>query len=104
MRLRRHIPRVAAAVAAIAWTAAAAWSVAIGLFQAADTRCGSTTPRVDMAGGWWVIATLAVWTLPFAVCAFIFRSRWVVPAAWLAVVVDLAVVTAMFTHPVRFCW
>ncbi|WP_280318481.1 hypothetical protein [Nocardia wallacei] len=102
--VHRRIPWVAAAAAAIAWTAAAAWSVATGLFAAADTRCGATTPRVNMAGGWWVIVTLAVWTLPFVLCAFVFRSRWAVPAAWAAVVVDLIVVAAMFAHPVRFCW
>ncbi|WP_280381231.1 hypothetical protein [Nocardia wallacei] len=100
--VHRRIPWVAAA--AIAWTAAAAWSVATGLFAAADTRCGATTPRVNMAGGWWVIVTLAVWTLPFVLCAFVFRSRWAVPAAWAAVVVDVIVVAAMFAHPVRFCW
>ncbi|WP_024799748.1 hypothetical protein [Nocardia sp. BMG51109] len=104
MQPHRHVPWVAAAGAATVWTAVAACSVAIGLFAAADTRCGSTTPRVDMAGGWWVIATLAIWTLPFALCAFVFRSRWAVPAAWVAVVVDLVVVAAMFANPMRFCW
>ena len=101
--MRTH-QRVAWAAAAIAWTVAAAWCVAIGLFEAVDTRCGTTTARVDMTGGWWIIATLAAWTLPFVVCAFSFRSRWAVPAAWAAVLVDLAVVVALFAHPMRLCW
>ncbi|MGF6883544.1 flagellar biosynthesis protein FliQ [Nocardia sp. GAS34] len=92
------------ALAAAVWTAAAAVGVAIGLFAAADTRCGSTVARVDMAGGWWVIGTVAIWTAPFAAGALLRRSRSMILIAGAAAVVAALVVVWMFTHPVRFCW
>ncbi|MQY20065.1 hypothetical protein [Nocardia macrotermitis] len=96
--------RVLLTLSAIVWTIAAAYSVAIGVFAAADTRCGTTTARVDMTGGWWVIATVTVWALPFVIWALRTRTRLSVSVAVVTMVTGIVIVAWLFTHPTRFCW
>lgn len=96
--------RTLTTILAIIWTIAVAFGVAIGTFAAADTRCGSTAARVNMTGGWWVIATLTIWALPFAIWALRTRSRLSGSIAVATVVTGIVVVTWLFTHPTRFCW
>lgn len=104
MHLRATLVRALATLAAVAWTALAAGGVAIGMFAAADTRCGSTTARVDMTGGWWVIGTVVIWMAPFGLWALLSRARTALLVAGTTGVVAAVVVVWMFTHPVRFCW
>ncbi|MGV9801889.1 hypothetical protein ACWDTP_27965 [Mycobacterium sp. NPDC003449] len=90
--------------AALAWTVAAGYLVAIGRFAAADTRCGHVAPRVDMDGGWIVIGAVAVWAAPFVVLAIVRHRRWQVVLAAVVLVIAVAVVVEMFARPVAFCW
>ena len=93
-------------IAVVVWTAAAVAGVGIGVFAAADTRCGPAVadPQIDMRGGWIVIGTLIVWSMPFLLCSLFFRNRWAVAPTAAAAVVALVTAAAVFTHPVAFCW
>ncbi|WP_102145246.1 hypothetical protein [Mycobacterium hubeiense] len=102
--MRRFVRAAVFALAAVGWTIAAAYLVVIGRFAAADTRCGHVEPRVDMEGGWLVIAAAAVWAAPFVVVALWRRRRWQIAVAVPAVVVALGVVAEMFARPVAFCF
>lgn len=104
-RSARHLVGfVAAVVAGLAWTAAAGSLVLLGRFAAADTRCGHVQPRVDMGGGWIVIATAILWATPFIALAIACRRRRQVTLGVLAVLVATAVVVDLFAHPVAFCF
>lgn len=101
---RRVIGTAVAVLAAFAWTAAVGYLVAIGRLAAADTRCGHVEPRVDMEGGWIVIAGVTVWAAPFVAFAVARRRRWTIVVAIVVVVAAAAVVIEMFARPVAFCW
>ncbi|MBL1074306.1 hypothetical protein JK358_07840 [Nocardia sp. 2] len=101
----RRITLWTATLAAVtAWTALAAYSVILGTFLATDTRCGSTTPEVDMEGGWWVIVTLLLWSAPFAAYAIRRRTPLSITAATLTLTVSTLIILRTLTTPTTFCW
>ena len=106
MRWRTVAGWAGVTVAVVVWSAVAVSGVGIGVFAAADTRCGSAAadPRIDMRGGWIVIGTLIAWSAPFLLCSLIFRTRWAVAAASAATAIVFVAGAAVFTHPVVFCW
>lgn len=86
------------------WTWGASVVLAVALFTAADSRCNGQPPRVDMDGGWLVIATVCVWAAPFVAVAVRRTSVVSVIASLITIVVGVVIVVNMFRSPGTFCF
>ncbi|MDV6208097.1 hypothetical protein R3Q08_07610 [Rhodococcus erythropolis] len=88
----------------LVWTLSAAALVLFGLWGSIDTSCDGPAERDMAGGGWLVIATLAVWSGVFVVCALRLRTVTASVLAALSVVLSTFVVVILLATAPSLCW
>ena len=96
--------RIGVLFLALIWTLVAAVVVLFGLVGSIDTSCDGPAVRDMAGGGWLVIATLAVWSGAFVVCALRLRTVTAAVLSALSVVLSTLVVANMLATTSSLCW